>query len=105
MARHFLACISKDAVGSETVVTIKIAEETFTASGLCILERNYLDVYPYDKWTAKEIHRYEVDEKFVPTTLALDEGKTSPPRLLTEADLIALMDKHGIGTGKHCLQF
>ena len=26
------------------------------------------------------------------------EGHTEPPKLLTEADLIALMDKHGIGT-------
>ena len=26
------------------------------------------------------------------------EGHTEPPKLLTEADLISLMDKHGIGT-------
>lgn len=98
IVRHFLACVSKDAVGSETVVNAAIGEEEFTATGLVILERNYLDVYVYEKWTGKEIHRYEIGNTFVPTVLDLHEGKTSPPSLLTEADLIALMEKHGIGT-------
>lgn len=37
-------------------------------------------------------------ETFEPTVLEMVAGKTSAPSLLTEADLIALMDKHGIGT-------
>lgn len=53
IVRHFLACVSQDAVGQETVVDIDIAQEMFSASGLMIIERNYLDVYPYDRWSAK----------------------------------------------------
>ncbi|XP_029713941.2 DNA topoisomerase 3-alpha [Aedes albopictus] len=98
VVRHFLACISRDAVGSETVVNAILAEEEFTASGLCILERNYLEVYPYDRWNSKEIHPYQVGHTFEPTELSLHEGSTTAPNMLTEADLIALMEKHGIGT-------
>ncbi|XP_041363021.1 DNA topoisomerase 3-alpha-like isoform X2 [Gigantopelta aegis] len=81
IVRHFLACCSQDAQGFETTVEIDIAEERFTAQGLMIVARNYLDVYPYEKWNAK-----------------MNPGETSPPPLLSEADLIALMEKHGIGT-------
>lgn len=45
--------MSQDALGQETVVDIDIAQEQFSASGLMIIARNYLDVYPYDKWNAK----------------------------------------------------
>lgn len=98
VVRHFLACVSKDAVGSETIVNIDIAGEKFSANGLVIHERNYLDVYVYDKWSAKQIHNYEQGQRFEPTEIVLHEGATTAPPLLTEADLIALMEKHGIGT-------
>ncbi|KAH8274166.1 hypothetical protein KR044_013327 [Drosophila immigrans] len=98
VVRHFLACVSKDAVGSETIVSIDIAGEKFTANGLVIHERNYLDVYVYDKWSAKQIHDYKQGQRFEPTEIMLHEGATTAPPLLTEADLIALMEKHGIGT-------
>lgn len=98
ICRHFLACVSRDAVGSETIVNVTVADEDFTATGLCIHERNYLDVYIYEKWNSKEIHNYQIGNTFEPTELSMVEGSTSAPSLLTEADLIALMDKHGIGT-------
>lgn len=62
-----------------------------------ILARNYLEVYPYENWSDKQMHNYEQGQTFQPTTLELTDGETSPPKLLTEADLIALMEKHGIG--------
>lgn len=98
IVRHFLACVSQDALGQETVVDIDIAQEKFSASGLMIIARNYLDVYPYDRWSTKVIPVYERGVQFQPTAIEMLDGQTSPPQLLTEADLISLMEKHGIGT-------
>ncbi|NWY02920.1 TOP3A topoisomerase, partial [Nothoprocta ornata] len=98
IVRHFLACCSQDAKGQETTVEIDIANERFIAQGLMILARNYLEVYPYEKWSDKVIPVYQKGSRFQPTTVEMVDGETSPPSLLTEADLIALMEKHGIGT-------
>ncbi|XP_005098681.1 DNA topoisomerase 3-alpha [Aplysia californica] len=98
IVRHFLACVSQDAQGHETVVEIDIAQERFHAQGLMILARNYLDVYIYEKWNAKEIPLYSQGDQFEPNAIEIVAGETSAPPLLSEADLIALMEKHGIGT-------
>lgn len=62
-----------------------------------IRERNYLDVYVYDKWNGNHLPEFQVNERFQPDELDLREGRTTQPALLTEADLVSLMDKNGIG--------
>ncbi|KAG0707107.1 DNA topoisomerase [Suillus ampliporus] len=98
ITRRFLANCSKDAEGKETIVQVDYGGEEFNATGLIVLQRNYLEVYPYDKWSAKEIPNFEEGEEFVPTVCEVKDGQTSSPSLLTEADLVTLMDKNGIGT-------
>lgn len=93
-----MACLSSNAVGHETTVEIDISGEKFVANGLQIIEKNYLEVYIYEKWSDKEIHAYQTGQVFRPTSLDMVQEETSPPQLLTEADLIGLMDKYGIGT-------
>jgi DNA topoisomerase-3 len=56
-----------------------------------------LDVYVYDKWAGNFLPQFQVGERFVPDVLDVKEGRTSQPNLLTEADLVSLMDKNGIG--------
>lgn len=99
VVRRFLACCSEDAKGVATDIDISYGEEAFHAHGLVVLERNYLDVYVYDKWTGTaQLPRFTVGERFEPTEALMSEGKTAAPSYLTEADLIALMDANGIGT-------
>uniref|UniRef100_H2Z239 DNA topoisomerase n=1 Tax=Ciona savignyi TaxID=51511 RepID=H2Z239_CIOSA len=97
ITRHFLACCHRDAKGQETSVEIEVGGESFSVQGLMIIERNYLEVYHYDRWNGKIIAVYEIGDQFEPTDVRMTSGRTTAP-LLTEADLISLMDKHGIGT-------
>lgn len=99
VVRRFLACCSEDAKGTATDVEITYGDEKFHAHGLVVLERNYLDVYVYDKWTSSQIlPNFTIGEQFEPTEAMMTEGKTVAPGYLTEPDLIALMDANGIGT-------
>lgn len=98
VARRFLACLSDNAKALETKVVLKIRDETFKLTGLRITERNYLEVYIYDKWENKAVGVFERGEVIRGHGLKLVEGATTPPDYLTEAELISLMDKHGIGT-------
>jgi DNA topoisomerase-3 len=99
IVRRFLACCSQDAKGMATDVEIAYGDEMFTTRGLRVVERNYLDVYPYENWTGTaELPNFTIGERFEPTEALISEGKTSAPSYLTEADLLALMDANGIGT-------
>ncbi|CAM9520656.1 unnamed protein product, partial [Discosporangium mesarthrocarpum] len=99
VTKHFLACCSKDAVGHQTKVHACCGGEEFTATGLMVTERNWLDVYePYERWTGRNIPSFFQGQEFVPSVLEMHEGRTEPPQLLSEADLINLMDEKGVGT-------
>ncbi|KAI1724598.1 DNA topoisomerase domain-containing protein [Ditylenchus destructor] len=98
VVRHFLACVSRNATGQETKVQVNIADELFNCTGLRIEDFGYLKVYKYDKWTDKTLPDYRMNQIISKFTVSIANGWTEAPKLLSEADLIALMDKHGIGT-------
>lgn len=101
VARRFLAACSIDACGSETKVQVRVGRaELFGARGLIVQIRGYLEVMRYDKWTNRKMptQLLEVGARIPVSELTLHASETQPPPLLSEADLIALMDRHGIGT-------
>ncbi|KDR67536.1 hypothetical protein GALMADRAFT_79789 [Galerina marginata CBS 339.88] len=98
ITRRYLACCSKDAEGWQTTVDVMCGGEEFSATGLVVKEKNYLNVYVYEKWNGHYVPDFQEGEEFEPTTCEVREGQTSRPNYLTEADLVTLMDKNGIGT-------
>lgn len=102
VVRRFLACCSDNAQGESTTIDISWGAwpppEKFTASGLVVKERNYLDIYVYDRWSTAEMPEFREGEEIKPKIAELKEGETSRPNFLTEPELIGLMDLNGIGT-------
>lgn len=98
IVRSYLGACSEDAKGHKTVVNAQMGYEGFHAQGTMVTERNYLEVYPYDFWNDRMIPTFQVGQELVPDELAMEEGRTTAPQLLSESDLIGTMDKNGIGT-------
>ena len=101
VVQHYLACCSRDAQGSETEITCRMGSELFHAKGLMITELNWLEIYkPWERWGTGQglLPTVEVGSEFTPSHLLVRDGRTAPPALLSEVELIGLMDKNGIGT-------
>ncbi|KAJ2140759.1 DNA topoisomerase 3-alpha [Coemansia sp. RSA 564] len=98
ITQRFLACCSDNAKGHATEVEVQVARERFHTKGLMIIARNYLDIYPYDRWAESTVPVYSEGDVFEPTTLEMRNGTTTAPKLLSDADLVDAMEKNGIGT-------
>ncbi|KAG5490206.1 hypothetical protein JKF63_00325 [Porcisia hertigi] len=98
IVRHFLASLSPDAVAATTRVSAVFGGESFSTGGTTIVQRGWLDIFPYERWNSTCIPNYQTGDTFEPTVVQLNKGRTTAPPHLTETQLISLMDSNGIGT-------
>lgn len=98
VTRRFLASLFDDAKYHEKCVRIGYGGEFFKVKGNTLLERNYLEMFPYDKFSNVELPNLHVGQLLSLEGFLIKIGQTSAPRLLSETDLISTMDKNGIGT-------
>ncbi|MEM0349781.1 MAG: DNA topoisomerase [Candidatus Caldarchaeum sp.] len=99
IARRFYAnAFFDDAVQSTSRAEIDIDELTFSAEGSTTTKQGYLQVFTYFRPRDKPLPELMVGEKLQIIDVAIREDETKPPPRLTEADLLKLMEKNGIGT-------
>ena len=101
ITRHFLAVCSPDATAVNSNVTFNIDEEKFTIDGLTIIEKNWLEVFHYEQWTSSAFTiptSWRVGSLVPVSDFCISQSHTTAPLLLSESELIAKMDMHGIGT-------
>ena len=95
----WMLCMGEKNFQSQVCQSVFLGQLKYTELwiGLIVREKNYLTVFIYDKWVGHHIPAFEEGEEFEPTVCEIREGQTSQPNYLTEADLVTLMDKNGIG--------
>lgn len=99
VVRRFLACCLDDARGELNSVHLTWGRQQFAASGLAVLARNYLDVYPYRTWLLSQaLPPFREGQAVALHSAKVKEGRTLAPSHMTEPELIGLMDANGIGT-------
>ena len=101
VVKHYLACCSRDAVGRETQLVVRMDSEEFTATGLMVLEKNWLEIYhPWERWSTGqgELPELQIGSRLTPSSLLMKSGRTTPPDPISEVELITMMDRNGIGT-------
>ncbi|PIK48568.1 hypothetical protein BSL78_14556 [Apostichopus japonicus] len=99
IAKHFIATISDDCRYLQTTVKFIINGEHFSITGKKLISPGFTSLMTWQAITQEESvpdftkgQAYPIDEA------RLIEKQTCPPDYLTEAELITLMEKHGIGT-------
>ncbi|KAI4569052.1 hypothetical protein MJG53_014670 [Ovis ammon polii x Ovis aries] len=99
ITRHFIATVSHDCKYLQSSVSFRIGPERFTCTGKTVISPGFTEIMPWQSVPLEEsLPTCQKGDTLAVAEVKLLEKQTSPPDYLTEAELITLMEKHGIGT-------
>lgn len=100
IVRRFLALFHPPHRYSVITAVIDIAGVTFVTHETREVERGFTAVMRQERAAANQSERLPLKEgqTVVPKDIVMEKGYTEPPARLNEADLLARMEKHGLGT-------
>ncbi|XP_067556127.1 DNA topoisomerase 3-beta-1 isoform X1 [Pseudorca crassidens] len=99
ITRHFIATVSHDCKYLQSTISFRIGPERFTCTGKTVISPGFTEIMPWQSVPLEEnLPTCQRGDTFAVAEVKMLEKQTSPPDYLTEAELITLMEKHGIGT-------
>lgn len=99
ICRHFLGTVSKDLKYKTHTAKLRVGMELFSHTANVLLDPGYTKVMTWQAFGRDEsIPPFVQGEKVPIVDVRMAESQTGPPDYLTEAELITLMEQHGIGT-------
>lgn len=99
ICRHFMGTISRDLKYRTTTAKLKVGLESFTCTANVLLDAGFTKVMTWQAFGKDEaMPPFVQGTQVAINDVRLAESQTGPPDYLTEAELITLMEQHGIGT-------
>jgi DNA topoisomerase-3 len=98
VCRHFIASVSPDCKFIKSKVTIDLHGESFSVSGKILEDPGWTAIMPGSGIKEEKVPDVQQGDELHMSEVKLQAGSTKPPGYLTEADLIGMMEKYGIGT-------
>ena len=98
VVRHFLATLSPPMLVEKQEVVVGVMGVKLVARGLKVVDPGYTSIYPFEKPREAVLpYLLEGDELKI-LRINVVRAETRPPPYLSEAELLRLMKKYGIGT-------
>lgn len=102
ISKYFMATLSKDCTYEENILKFKMNSENFTYRESVIVEEGFLKYYdePYSKIENIQDAKLKFNNKskFKILSIRAEEISETPPKYISEAELIEQMKMYGIGT-------
>jgi DNA topoisomerase I len=98
IAERFLSCFAGYAKLARTRVVVGAGSEDYSANGMKVTERGWLDYYSFASLGEKELPDFKKDERVELSKIEMREMLTQPPKRYGKASLIADLEKRDLGT-------
>ncbi|MEM0254045.1 MAG: DNA topoisomerase [Candidatus Bathyarchaeia archaeon] len=100
LARRYLAnVVGRDALLKVWNLNVSLNGVQMGSSGRYLVDEGFYNIFPYFKpKDTLYIPQLQSGQRLQVLTVKLEERETKPPPRLTEAELLELLKKHGIGT-------
>ncbi|AEH60392.1 DNA topoisomerase [Methanosalsum zhilinae DSM 4017] len=98
IVRHFFANLMPPAIFEKTHLAVLVKDEIFDSKGSVMKDAGWMQVYPFEKSSDKLLPRLQMGDGVNIEEISCNMSQTTPPKKLTEAELLTLMEHNGIGT-------
>lgn len=98
IVKRFLACFAPYAKTANMRVVVQFGDEKYQANGTSILEKGWLEFYPYATISEKTLPPFKKGMAAKATKAYKQDMQTQPPRRYSKAGLIAELERHMLGT-------